>query len=172
MVTPAPGTESGQHEVVSTTSLKKGVGGGGVGRKRQKGNSRIFEFADPTEFLTLYTAGIVRVTFDLLFPACYTGDRQSLARFASFGHTPVGVHHFSINDRLAMRPVVIEIAHTLARHFRRTHKSRQEVRPRPNLWAQAVFGGDSLAREGTWRPLVRIRDALLLWRRVLVYSKV
>lgn len=108
-------------------------------------NSRILKLADPAKLLALHAARVVRVALDLLLAARDAGDGEALARLAGLGHAPVRVDHLAVDARLAVRPVVVEVAHALARHLGRAHEARQEVRARPDLGAQAVFGRDGLA---------------------------
>ena len=119
-----------------------------TGVEREWGDSRILELANPPELLTLDTPRVVRITLDLLLPTRHARDRQPLAWLARLGDAPVRVDGLPINHCLAVAPVVVKIAQSLARQLSRPHKPRQEVSSRPNFGAQPVLGRDRLGHHG------------------------
>ena len=88
------------------------------------GASRILKSANPTELLALNTSREVWVALDFLFPARHARNSQSFSRLASLGDTPMCIDRLSVDDRLAVAPVVVEVAHALSRNFGCPHKSR------------------------------------------------
>jgi hypothetical protein len=117
---------------------------------------RIFEFTDAAEFLTLNASWVVRITLDLLLTTGHASDRQSLSRLPCLCHAPVGVDSFTVNDSLAMGPIIIKVAKTLARNLRRAHEPGEKVGSCPNLRAQSILRGrksirHSRARRRRWR---------------------
>lgn len=113
----------------------------------------ILKLAHPTKLLALNAAGVIRVTLYLLLAACHTSNRQSLPRLTGLGYTPVGVDCFAIDHCLAVTAIVIEVTHSLARHLRGPHKSRQEVSASPDLGPQSILRGNTVGRRGarSWR---------------------
>lgn len=107
-------------------------------------NSRVFELADSSKLFTLNASRIVWIALDLLFSASNAGNGEPFARFASFGYSPVSIHGFTIDNSLAMASIVVKIAHALTRDFCFTDEAWQEVRSGPNLWAEAIFRGQTL----------------------------
>lgn len=103
-------------------------------------NSRILELADPSKFVALDTSRIVRVTFDLLLAAGNASNSKPLPRLARLRNTPVSVDRLAINDSLAVRPIVVEVADALARDFSLADKSRKEMSAGPNFRSKRVLG--------------------------------
>jgi hypothetical protein len=99
----------------------------------------ILEFAYSAKLLTLNTAGVVRITFDLLFATCYASDCESFPGLASLGDTPMGIHCLSIDNCFAMATIVVKVAHPLSRYFGGPYKSRKKVCSGPNLRTQPIL---------------------------------
>ncbi len=98
-----------------------------------RGSLRVLEFANTAEFLALYTPWVIGIALDLLLPAGYAGNRQSLPRFSRLGYTPVGIYRLSVNNCLTMTSIIVKVAETFTGDFGCAHESRQEVRSRPNF---------------------------------------
>jgi hypothetical protein len=118
----------GYHNVSFHSRTAKGV------------NSRILELADPSKFVALDTSRIVRVAFDLLLAAGNASNGEPLPRLARLRNTPMCIDRLAINDSLAMRPIIVEVADTLARDLSLTDKSRKEMSASPNLRSKRVLG--------------------------------
>lgn len=103
-------------------------------------NSRILELADPSKFVALDTSRIVRVAFDLLLAAGNASNSKPLPRLARLRNTPMRIDRLAINNSLAVRPIVVEVADSLARDFSLTDKSRKEMSASPNLRSKRVLG--------------------------------
>jgi hypothetical protein len=103
-------------------------------------NLRVLKLADPAKLVALDASGIIRVAFDLLLATGNASNSESLAGLACFRHTPVSVNRLAVNDRLAMRPIVVEVADTLARDLSLAHKSWKEMSASPDLGSKRVLG--------------------------------
>ncbi len=95
---------------------------------------RVFKLAHPAEFLALDTARVIWITLDLLLSASDARNSKSLSRLPGLGDTPVGIHNLSINHRLAVRPIIVEVAHSFARDIGLTYEARQKLGTGPDLW--------------------------------------
>lgn len=104
-----------------------------IRKKKKKKNLRILKLANPSKLFTLHTPRVIRITLDLLLPTSHTGDGEPLAWLTRLGDPPVGIHGLAVNDRLAVAPVVVKVAHALTRKLGRPHEPREEVGPRPDL---------------------------------------
>lgn len=80
-------------------------------------DSRVLELTDPPKLLTLITRRIIRIVLNLLFPASDTGKWKPFSWLSSLRHPPLGIHSLSINVRLAVRTVVVEIADSITGNF-------------------------------------------------------
>lgn len=81
-------------------------------------NLRVLEMAYSSKLFALDTFWKIWIALDLFLSASRASNCQSLSWFPRFGHTPVCIDSFTINDSLAMGSVVIEVADALARYFR------------------------------------------------------
>ena len=103
-------------------------------------NSRILKLADPSKFVTLDTSRIIRIALDLLLAAGNASNSEPLPRLARLRNTPVSVDRLAINDSLAMRPIVVEVAYSLSRDFSLANKSRKEMSAGPDFRSKRVLG--------------------------------
>jgi hypothetical protein len=122
--------EKTQHKRRVSTGKRFWKEGGVKGRSRR--DRRVLESALPSSLLALQTLRIIRVALDLLLATRETGDSQSLAWFPRLRHAPVRIDRFAVNDGLAMRTVVVEVARPFGRHILFADKTRQEVGARPD----------------------------------------
>lgn len=106
----------------------------------EESHSRILKLADPSKLVALHTSRIVRVALYLLFAAGNACNSEPLSRLARFRHAPMCVDWLAVNDSLAMRPIVVEVADTLARDLSLAYKSWKEMSAGPNLRSKRVFG--------------------------------
>lgn len=101
---------------------------------------RILKLAHTAKLLALNASGEVGITLDLLLSARNTGDRQSLSWLPRLGDTPMRIDHFSVNDRLTVTTIIVEVAEPFAWYLRLPNKARQELSTGPNLGSQAILG--------------------------------
>lgn len=103
-------------------------------------NLRILKLADPSKFVALNASRVVRVAFYLLFAAGNACNSKPLPWLARLRHTPVSIDRLAINDSLAMRPIIVEVADALTRDLSLAHKSWKEMSASPNLRSKRVLG--------------------------------
>lgn len=103
-------------------------------------NLRILKLADPSKFVALDTSRIIRVAFYLLFAAGNACNSESLPWLSRLRHAPVSVDRLAINNSLAMRPIIVEVADALARDLSLANKSWKKVSASPDLRSKRVLG--------------------------------